>query len=328
MHNHELFSEVYGCYFTVIARILEKAKAGMTKAEIEDYVRENAFYDSAFHLLPKLFSNEWNLLEQNSDGRYYSKLLSESTERPLTNLEKSWIKALLNDKRISLFISPSEMSVLDNILADVSPLYLPEDFYITDSALDGDPYQDEDYVKNFRVIIEACKERRPLIIDYESGKQRRGRMTVLPVKLNYSSKDDKFRLQGILYRKGQLYQNVTLNLARIKSVQESDMSAKENLDIQKYLNNSTKSEPIVIEISTERNALERCMLQFASWEKQTEYDEAENRYICKIFYEEQDEPELMIRILSFGPVVRVLGPEHFLKKVKERVLKQYNLNMA
>jgi predicted DNA-binding transcriptional regulator YafY len=67
------------------------------------------------------------------------------------------------------------------------------------------------------------------------------------------------------------------------------------------------------------------MLQFASWEKETEYDEQTGGYTCRIYYDGQDETELLIRILSFGPVVKVLGPEGFLAQVKERVLKQYDI---
>ena len=78
----ELFSEIYGCYYTVVSRILDRARPGVTKAEIERIVNDCGFYDSAFHLLPSLFSGEWDLLEEK-DKLYYSKL-SEPVKRPLT----------------------------------------------------------------------------------------------------------------------------------------------------------------------------------------------------------------------------------------------------
>jgi hypothetical protein len=67
------------------------------------------------------------------------------------------------------------------------------------------------------------------------------------------------------------------------------------------------------------------MLHFASYEKRTEYDEETNKYISYIYYDKQDENELLIRILSFGPVIRVLGPVSFLELVKERVRRQWEL---
>ncbi len=68
------------------------------------------------------------------------------------------------------------------------------------------------------------------------------------------------------------------------------------------------------------------MLQFASWEKHTEYDEERDYYICRIYYDGEGESELLVRVLSFGPVVRILGPMKFLEQVKERVRRQYGLN--
>ena len=38
-----------------------------------------------------------------------------------------------------------------------------------------------------------------------------------------------------------------------------------------------------------------------------------------------DETELLIEVLSFGPVVRVLGPESFLRQIRARVKRQHQL---
>lgn len=328
MNDLELFSEIYGCYFTVIGSILEQAQngAGLNKAEIEKLVQNNAFYDSAFHLLPKLFSGEWDLLDKKGDDRYYSKIQMPNIKRPMSALEKAWIKALLLDKRISLFVSPDELKALEMELSHIQPIFLPSDFHIFDSAADGDPYLDEQYKQVFRAILHACLAKTALFIVYESGKQRRLTKHVFPHKLCYSNRDDKFRLMGILIQKGEHYKCITLNLARILSVEPSDKVFQKEWHVEEHVTKHICAEPIVLELSKERNALERCMLQFASWEKQTEYDENKNCYICRIFYDGQDETELLIRILSFGPVVKVLGPEGFLMQVKERIKKQSVMN--
>jgi len=41
-----------------------------------------------------------------------------------------------------------------------------------------------------------------------------------------------------------------------------------------------------------------------------------------ITYQKEDETELLIRILGFGPVVRVTAPDHFVSLVRERLLRQ------
>ena len=47
-----------------------------------------------------------------------------------------------------------------------------------------------------------------------------------------------------------------------------------------------------------------------------------NTYRCTIYYDKRWETELLIQVLSFGPVIKVLGPESFLEQVRERVEKQ------
>lgn len=320
-----LFSEVYGCYFTVIARILEQAQKGMKRQEIEELVHSHGFYDTAFHLLPKLLSGEWDLLELTVDGTYYAKTKALEVKRPMTNLELAWIKSLLSDARILLFLTEDEYWQLNEALCKIEPLFHADDFYIFDSAKDADAYDTKSYIRNFKVILEACKLKKPLRIYYENARQKRMTKIVVPYKINYSGRDDKFRLLGAMALKGEHYKKITLNLGRIREAEMVDMDLPKDFQVENYFEHTYNESPIILRISKERNALERCMLQFASWEKQTEYEEENDCYICKIFYDKQDETELLIRILGFGPVVKVLGPVNFLNQIKERVQKQYDL---
>ena len=317
----ELFSEIYGCYYTVVSTILEKASAGITKEEIDEILNENAFYDSSFHMLPKLFSNEWDFIEKKED-KFYSKVDFSGFIRPLTTLEKSWVKTLLSDRKIFLFLSKDEVERGLNSLRDIDPLFYEDDFHIFDQALDGDNYEDESYRSNFKIILNSCKTHTPLLIEYENSRMRSSKSIFIPWKICYSKKDDKFRVLCEVI-KGNMQEKATLNISRIRKIEriDSPFSIK-HLHMAEY-----KNDPIVLEIKEERNALERCMLQFASWKKQTEYDEKTNKYYCKIFYDKQDETELLIRILGFGPVVKVLGPESFLKQIKKRISEQILLNL-
>lgn len=49
---------------------------------------------------------------------------------------------------------------------------------------------------------------------------------------------------------------------------------------------------------------------------------AAHRYLVKVTYEKDDETEVLIRILSYGPMIKVVGPEQFLALIKERLSKQ------
>ena len=49
---------------------------------------------------------------------------------------------------------------------------------------------------------------------------------------------------------------------------------------------------------------------------------ADDRYRVIIEYDRDDETELVIRVLSFGPMVRVVGPERFVNLIRERLKQQ------
>ena len=63
------------------------------------------------------------------------------------------------------------------------------------------------------------------------------------------------------------------------------------------------------------------MLHFANYEKHTTKLDDEH-YECLIYYNQGMETELLIEILSFGPTIKVLGPDNFVLKIKERIDKQ------
>ena len=44
--------------------------------------------------------------------------------------------------------------------------------------------------------------------------------------------------------------------------------------------------------------------------------------MVEINYSKDDETELLIRILSFGPTVKVMEPENFIDLIKERLQNQ------
>ena len=320
----ELFSEVYSCYYNVVNKILnESINKPLSKRDINEIIGENAFQESALHILPKLISGEWKLLNENKDS--YTSSLTSNVKLPVTALEKAWLKSLLEDKRIALFLSEDQISPLREYLKDVAPIFSQEDFYYYDTFLDGDDYKSEDYVNNFRMIVESLKKKKLVTISMESGKGNRVTGNYLPCKLEYSSKDDKFRVYAARVRYNKIVTYAIINLGRISKIELSEEVFLGEVNLDGYMANNKCKEPVVIEISKERNAVERCMLHFASYEKRTEYDEAADKYVCYIYYDKKDETELLIRILSFGPVIRVLGPEEFLGLVKERVKRQWQL---
>lgn len=321
----ELFEKLYGCYYQVARHILEAAaKEPQTRKQMEAIIGQYGFRESALTILPKLTEGTWALLEP-AENQTYRPVTSHTVRQPLTTLQKSWIKSLLTDRRIRLFFAPEELEALEQSLGETEPLFSWQDFHHFDRYQDGDAYESPEYQEHFRTILAAIAGRRALIVAYTGKGGNTVTYETAPYQLQYSSKDDKFRLCCLPLHRDHFGRNMILNLARIQACHLSKRQITENLEALCFRPIQKCTDPVVIEISGERNSLERCMLHFASYEKHTEYDEERGVYLCSIYYDVADETELLIDILSFGPVIRVLGPEAFLSQVKERVKRQYEL---
>lgn len=321
----KLFSEIYGCYFEIVSHVLNRAMDGIQKDEIENIITKYGFSETAFHLLPELIGDEWNFLEKRGD-LYYSRL-SGQIKRPVTELELSWLAALISDPKIKLFLSGEQLAKLNAALSGITPAFNASDFISTDKHLDGDPYDNSGYIANFRKILSACKTNSPLKITYDSEKTGRHIRTCYPFKLSYSYLNDKFRLLCAVFNtKTQKLNKIIFNLGRIVSAEFSDLEyGVSHEELCGLFVEPNENPPITLEISKERNSLERFLLQFASFDRKTEYDPERDIYTCQISYDLSDETELLIRILSFGPTIKVLGPESFLSQLKERLKKQLQL---
>ena len=297
-----IFSELYSAYYNTVAKILKAAvDHPLGKNELREIVGETAFGESILNIEPALSEERWQLLCR--DG---TTPISNVPSMPLTLLQKRWLKAILQDPRIRLFTDEFPE------LPGVEPLFSPEDYFVFDRYSDGDPYEDENYVRHFRQILDAARNRCPLSIETRNRRGNRIRYVVMPEYLEYSEKDDKFRLISSGNRDGYI-----TNLARIVSCRPySKPFVPERCRLSR-----ARSRTVEFELLDERNALERALLHFAHFEKEAEKLE-DGKYLIRVTYDKDDETEIVIRILSFGPMVRVTAPESFVGLIKERLIHQ------
>lgn len=327
----ELFSEIYNCYFLVVRRILaEAAEHGLSENNLNRIADAYGYEESALAIVPKLVSGEWNLLvksEETRSGRpLFRSRVKTPAPLPLTELQRSWLKAISADPRFRLFFTDEECWKLDQMLKDAQPLFYQEDFSYFDQYSDGDDYKLNSYREHFKMVLDGIRENRILVIDYFSAKNHLTTYSYLPFRLEYSAKDDKFRLMAFRVRNDDSLSRLSiLNLSRIMRVNDTGKSLETRPDIDTCLEHTLCREPVILEISNERGALERTMLHFACYQKRTEKLGDSGKYLCRIYYSRDMETELLIQILSFGPVVKVLGPDSFLKQVRERVERQRRL---
>ena len=297
-----IFSEIYGAYYNAVAAVLREAVAHpVSDADIRRIVDQHAFGESILAIPAALKEGRWKLLKPDGTA-----VIQNAPSMPLSRMQKRWLKAVARDPRIRLF------GDFDFDFPDVEPLFLPEDVIVFDQYADGDDYTNADYIANFRIILDAVRSGAPLHIHMRNKRGEIIRRTISPSHLEYSEKDDKFRLIGT----GSGYGN-TVNLGRIIHCEPCDGSCK----IRRESKRGACARQVTFELTDQRNALERVLMHFAHFEKTAERID-ENRYAVTIRYNLEDETEMVIRILSFGPMIRVTAPERFIKSIRQRLIDQ------
>ncbi len=298
-----LFSEVYSVYYKVMEHLIELSQTQQLNDQImKEVIENNAFQESFWFISSSIKQEEWALITKD-----FQTPLLHQPHLPLTDIQRAFLKSMFLDQRIQLFID------MPSSLIDVEPLYNPNMFYTMDVFKNGDPYSDPQYIAHFKIILEAVKHSKAIKMIYTSGKDKRIEGIYFPDKIEYSAKEDRFRILCKRQHKEYIF-----NIARIESLVITK-------DVYKHTTLIKRQQAwIELELKDYRNALERLLTSFANYKKETKQIDSLT-YRILITYFQSDETELLIRILSFGPMIKVLGPDTFIHQLKNRIHKQIKL---
>lgn len=304
-----IFNEVYGTYYNVVAKILKEAVNGeLTSRKLQNIVYDNGYGESLLQLLPALQEGKWQLLTPELE----TPVMNEP-KMPLTMLQKRWLKTVLMDKRVRLFVEDEVLNEMETQLRVIEPLYSMDSFVFYDRYIDGDDFENIAYIRNFKSLVEAIKNKNKVSVSYRNNKQKISIWEdLIPTDLEYSAKDDKFRLQCIEGKR-----RITLNLGKM-----IDVELGEHFEVECLA--SVPEEPqkkVVMELVDERKTLERALIHFSDLAKETDRLD-DTHYRLTIYYDKCDETELLFRILSFGPTVIVKEPESFVELIKKQLREQ------
>ena len=114
--------------------------------------------------------------------------------------------------------------------------------------------------------------------------------------------------------------NSAKNIARIESINVLDSPVSRPREPER------RACSLVALLTDERNALERALLHFSHLKKETVRLD-DKHYQMILYYDKADETELLIRVLSFGPMLQVISPNRFISKIRERLTKQKFKNL-
>ena len=291
-----IFNEIYSIYFLTMQRIIEQCIDGdCDDKKAQEIIREYSFNESFVPILSAIKKEEWKVVTKN-----YQTPIKDKPQIPLTLLQKRFLKTISLDDRFKLFgITFCDME-------EVEPIYIEDNICYFDRFNTKDNFKSKEYKRNFQEILKALKENKNLKISFISQKKHQKRIVCTPKKLEYSFKEDCFRLIDT--------NNLTVNLSGVLSCICTEENSNEHYKKQNY-------RTVVVEIYDKRNAFERAMLQFSELPKQT-IKISERTYQTSMTYFSEQETEILIRILSFGQMMKVVEPKSFVDAIKSRIHKQ------
>jgi len=317
-----IFHEIYSNYFRIASEILSLPE--ITENHINRIINRYGFRDTVL-FLPQKFTSQsddgWGLLKKVNDR--FIPVIKNSPVSVLTEIQKRWLKSKLDDSKINLFIDNDVLSALRKRLESVKPLYRNEHFRYTDRFSDGDDFSDSKYQKNFRTVLNAVKSHEILEITFSNKKNKKLYGCYIPLKIQYSPKNDRFRLFVFKLRENSLCGNGIINIGRITEIRRTNEFWSEDVSIEDYFSQRKCREPVTVCVSTKRNATERFFMEFAPYEKRTEIDLSSGKCLVKLWYDYQNETELLIRLLGFGSAIEIVSPPEFRQKAKDRINRQY-----
>ncbi len=358
----ELFDELFSCYFSTIYHVLrEAANKELTDAELRKLVSKTSDYygfptttsfiigvaiDAGKNEEAAEDKDAWPFFDRIEKEKRYINGTSEKivyvnkgrlnnlSTIPLSRVEKMWLKSIFSDPRIKLFV---EDNTILSDLNDVDPLFDWDDYVLFDQYADGDPYQDEHYIEMFRKVLKAVRNHSRLAIKFRkvnnklgfsqddsyelATKPRLGTVLIDADYLEYSERDDKFRLVGDNPRFGR----TIVNIASILNCDEAERTDASNAEIKRNSMKDSFQKKVIFELKDDRNALERFLMHFSHYEKETEYIRDVKQYRITVNYDEVDEKDVVIRVLSFGPYVKVVDPDSFIEIIRDRLQRQIRL---
>ena len=319
--TEHFYNEIYSYYYSVVGRLISVALKGeLTPEKEEEILYENSSFSGDLILDKLHVFNEWFLmsdkLKKMDDSHIYETDIECEYRRPVTTLEKRWLKSIISDPRIQLF----DLGFVDT-LKDVEPLFSLEDFVSVGVFNDGDKFDDSTYIKNFRTVIKAIKDGWALSIISENryGEVSPIPYTFVPDHIEYSEIEDKFSIYG--YSPGG-YGNSIIRMGRVKTCELCANPA----NAQKYEEKKGKLTILLDEDSARtQNALERILIEFSHYTKKVRETE-EGAYIIELEYVIGEEQELaVLRLMPFAHYIRVLSPDSIKQEIKSRISRQSQL---
>ncbi|KOA19211.1 RNA-splicing ligase RtcB [Clostridium homopropionicum DSM 5847] len=334
----ELFDEVKNRYLHIIFKVLNECENGLSQKDIIKIIEEEEFQEkiigSNFKTFEGLLLNQYKELENFNllkleDGLYFPN--SKGNKKPvlpvrLTNIEKTWLKNMLEDKRVRILLKDATIAKLKAALKDFDAPNINDIIDNTNTSVLPGLANTEQYEENFRTLLKAIIEEKP--IKYCNNDRLGNKYCdrhALPIRLEYSIKDGRFRVSLYSLDENRSIMANIFSMTDIEIKEDRKAEINRNEVIKLLHENRYSKDPIILEVTDKKAAMERCFMSFSELERYSRCIE-KDKYEMKLFYYTFEEDEIIRKILALGPYVKVVSPQGIKEEIITRIRRALELN--
>lgn len=345
VREHEaIFNEIFGVYYYIIAEVIlcccsNSDSNKLSNEKINNIVKKvRRWYSSrggnqtsrlSLDEITWLFENDAfgkkskaNGKEQiefkyqcDPDTEFYKDVL------PLTTLEIRWIKTILSDERIVCFFSERQLDFIKVYMNTEYPEITP---FPVNNLVNFDKHIPIDSMEKLAeqslitTLIKAINQKMLVDITYVTryGKEIVGEFK--PIVIEFSKRNNKFQAQMQSCENNRFY---SINLSQIISLTIVPDEFEYFETLQNYEKHRELNERSVdIQFYDVRNTADRILTEFSPWKKYCEYDRETKIYTLHLFYQKDEELDLVVRLMGYGGNIHFVNKEH---SIAREILRRY-----
>lgn len=258
---------------------------------------------------------------------------------PITKMEARWLKTVLEDPLAKIFLNSEQITTMLETLKmapyEVASFTMEAINYFDRYNLEGrfvngikkitqEGRHTEREISFLKTINQAIQNEQMLRIVFKNWKGEKRHINCAPVWIEYSRRDDIFRLWYIHSGKNEIRK---INISRILHIlvrKECKFDKREQQTKMQELYDKTITSIKVEFYQGEKNLPDRLLTEFSLWKKKCTFNTETQKYTMTLYYSTLDEKEILIRLLSYGPYIKVVAEEdnYVLTELKERIIAQ------
>lgn len=303
-----IFHELHSDLFLALCRIINAIASGerMTRTDILQQLpnldwgsleRANELIDTIFLFQP--------------DGTA-DLFLDKAIAPRATTVELIWLRAMLEDPGAAFLLPADLREKLLQKLVSIPEWPREKIWQTVQEHGDGRTALQA----RLATIWQALREKHQLAYANRDSRGNLHEGICSPCRLEYDAVANRFYL--IIWQEAEA-RAIKMRVASLESGQclETPIPAGTEEAFQQFL--ASRRQSVTLRIERQNNAVERCFMMFASYDKEASYNEETDTYTIQLYYYDFDRHEILQQILSLGAAATVLAPADMCEAIIERL---------